>query len=1087
MRKRLFIFLLCCLFAGNGNARPLNKQKVDSYIVVLREPSLCDSSFDEQGKSVYKGISARENRRVRLFMRHRKDLEDRLGRFEERLKRISPDISVRRRFTGLFNGISVQMSNRFASRIRSLPEVLTIVPNRKYHRLLTKSNALMHTPLTLQLNGVETYAGKGVKIGIIDTGIDNTHPMFDDTGYEMPDGFPLGNPNFTSNKIIVARVFTKSGDSVEESTPRDRDGHGTHVASCAAGNPNTVSPLGLISGVAPNAYLGNYKVFTSDFTTLEQIISALEACVEDGMDVVNLSLGSESYINELLDPEALAIKNAIKAGVVVVAAAGNSGLTETIGSPGQIPEVITVGSLTNAHNGDNQVNQSLAMMNVYADAEPILVGEEVILAQDPDFFSTSLLGRFELIDADNLDGDSFGSSQDGLVCDTLPAGSALNKWVLVQRGICTFMTKIDNVQGAGGLGALIYNQIDANEAPDEPLRSPSVPGTEIPSYFTSHNVGLLIKDVIQTANVVEVEFFAAAPLERVQIPLELSTFSSLGPSLGYTIKPEIVTIGEGSYAATQNDFPGQFRLSFFEYTSFDLSGFGFSSGTSFSSPRIAGVAALIKQVNPSWEPEDIKSAIVISAERPSTFASLSGMERGGGNVNSTKAMSIPLIVTPSTLSWGNVLIDEATELEKTVQLRNVSPQMQSISLSAELSNNDLIQSVEILPNRVNLAPFDSIEVLIQVKFSPPGQFGEIEDTDGDIIIDIRSQQEPIRIPVWARVSKAPSGQADILLIDDDSGLSFENQYLEAINYAGREATLWDVGTLNAYPSLQYMQKFQAVLWFMSTTSLNSPRVPHALPFNDRIRLNVELTKYLAQGGRLLVSGMDWSDQQQQSIFAQQVLHISEFNHDPFVEYSFNGDISSQDTTLDISGIIDSPISLGVPDLSAEFDTDFPNLTDILILDNSDAVKPALVTNQNPNDVIGITVETGSYRAVFFSFALERISNNRVSSNGMDMIVKNSLDWLMEGPRNFLSIKLVEPAIQNDNSAPLTISLVAEGINFLVGYDVLLNDIPVAIMSIDLNGSLEVLVPAGLPRGLYDITLRSPDGQSTTIPEAFTIE
>jgi hypothetical protein len=250
---------------------------------------------------------------------------------------------------------------------------------------------------------------------------------------------------------------------------------------------------------------------------------------------------------------------------------------------------------------------------------------------------------------------------------------------------------------------------------------------------------------------------------------------------------------------------------------------------------------------------------------------------------------------------------------------------------------------------------------------------------------------------------------------------------------------------------------------------------------------VELTKYLAQAGRLLVSGQDWSDQQQDSIFAQQVLHISEFVHDPFVQYSFNGEILSQQTTLDISEVMDSPISLGVPDLSAEFDANFPNMTDFLTLDNSHVAKPALVTNHDPNDVIGITAETGSYRAVFFCFALEQISNSRASSNAMFMIVKNSLDWLMEGSRNLLSIKSVEPEIQNDNSTPLTVNLVTEGINFLDGYNVFLNDIPVAVTSIDLNGNLEILVPAGLPPGLYDITLTSPDGQSTTISRAFTIE
>jgi len=90
--------------------------------------------------------------------------------------------------------------------------------------------------------------------------------------------------------------------------------------------------------------LGNYKVFTGEFTTLEQIIAALEACVEDGMDVVNLSLGSEDYINSLLDPEALAIRNAVSAGVVVVAAGNEGPDAGTIGSPGVARKSLTVGA-----------------------------------------------------------------------------------------------------------------------------------------------------------------------------------------------------------------------------------------------------------------------------------------------------------------------------------------------------------------------------------------------------------------------------------------------------------------------------------------------------------------------------------------------------------------------------------------------------------------------------------------------------------------------------------------------------------------------------------------------------------------------
>jgi subtilisin family serine protease len=967
-----------------------------------------------------------------------------------------------------------------------MPEVLAIVPNRKYRYSLNKSNDLMNAPAAWQLAGGQALAGQGIKIGIIDTGIDHTHVMFDDSGYERPEGYPLGETDFTNNKIIVARVFTKDGDSALDSTPRDRHGHGTHVASCAAGNSDTPSPLGLISGLAPNAYLGNYKVFTDDFTTLEQLIGALEACLEDGMDVVNMSLGSEAYINSLLDPEALAIKNAIRAGVVVVAAAGNSGAAETIGSPGQIPEVITVGSLTNGHSGISFGLMSVAMMNAYSDGKQILADEEVVLGPDPEFFAYPLLGRFQIVDADVLEGGRYGGDDRGLACQSLPAGSAADKWVLVQRGTCTFSEKIDNVQAAGGWGALIYNNAGAEEDPSEPIRLPSVPGTNLPSYFASRNAGLLIKEAIADSGVVEVEFYAAAPIERNQTPLELSTFSSVGPSLSFEIKPEIAGIGEGSYGATQDDLPADFSFDSFEYTSFDLSGFGFSSGTSFSAPRVAGAAALVRQANPSWKPEEVKSAIVVSARRPQGLMSLSPMERGAGHVDPARAMDIPLIVTPATLSWENVLIDGAAEIERSVRLRNVSQQHQSISLTTALPGNRRIQLVEMSPDRIDLAPSESVDVRIRLKFGPPAQQGQTEDVSGDLVIEIAGEPDALRVPIWARLMNAAPAAGSILLIDDDGGEAVEQQYMEAIDLAGYDATVWDVAALKAYPSMQYMQKFEAVSWFLATTSLFAIRGDEALPLNERTRFNVALTKYLARGGRLLVSGMDWSDQQEQTLFGQQVLHISEFTHDPFVQYTFDGDVASQDETLDISGAVDSPIAQGLPAIDAAFDMTVPNMTDLLVLDGTGIAKPALITNRNPQDIIGITVETDSYRAVFFSFALERILTG-ARLNGMNVIMQNSLDWLMGGSNTRLAISSVEPRVQLDNTAPLTVTLTAEGINFLVGHDVHLNDTSVEIVSVDMAGNVEILVPAELPHGLYDITLRSPDGQSDVLAGAFTVD
>jgi hypothetical protein len=459
------------------------------------------------------------------------------------------------------------------------------------------------------------------------------------------------------------------------------------------------------------------------------------------------------------------------------------------------------------------------------------------------------------------------------------------------------------------------------------------------------------------------------------------------------------------------------------------------------------------------------------------------MDRGGGHIDTSKAINLPLIVTPSTISWENLLIDGSTESERTISFRNVSEQVQSIFLSMELSNTDRIDSIDIVPNQFELAPTESMDILLTLKFNPPPQHGEFEDISGDVIIDMDSQTEVLRVPVWARIRKVAAREGNILLIDDDSGNSIESQYVEAINLAGYKPTLWDVDVLNGYPSLEYMQKFQAVSWFMATTSLNAVSADDlVMLLNYRTRFNVELTQYLAQGGRLLISGMDWSDQQEDTPFGQQVLHISEFKHDPFVTYSSTGDILSQETTLDISEIADSPIGRGISVLNAEFDLDVPNMSDILVLDRSDVAKPALITNQNPEDIIGMTAETDSYRAVFFAFALERITNN-----GMNTIIKNSLDWLVEGPQKLLSITSVEPEIQNDNTVPLAVTLAVDGINFLVGHDVLLNDIPVEITAIDMNGSVEILIPEGLPHGLYDITLSSPDGQITIALEAFQVE
>ena len=225
----------------------------------------------------------------------------------------------------------------------------------RYHALLDSSPAVIGAPL-LWGPKLET-AGNGIKIGIVDDGVDVGHRFFAPAGLTMPPGFPKGDRHFTSAKVIAARAFAPAGLRWRYGgTPFDPvfSEHGTHVAGIAAGDHDTTATsFGVkVSGVAPKAYIGNYKVLTVPTTQFglngnsPEIAAGVEAAVRDGMDVVNLSLG-EAEIEPSRDLVVAAINGAAAAGVVPVVAAGNEfddfGFG-SVGSPGSAAKAITVGA-----------------------------------------------------------------------------------------------------------------------------------------------------------------------------------------------------------------------------------------------------------------------------------------------------------------------------------------------------------------------------------------------------------------------------------------------------------------------------------------------------------------------------------------------------------------------------------------------------------------------------------------------------------------------------------------------------------------------------------------------------------------------
>ena len=265
-----------------------------------------------------------------------------------------PEAEIGWRYRLVANGFSVSLPRSRLSRLNTLPGVKEVLPAATY------SARLDHTPPQIGAPGIWgsglTTAGQGVKIGIIDSGVDPEHPFFDPGEYTMPPGFPKGQRQFTTAKLIAARSFPPTGSTAPSARlafDEDESPHGTHVAGIAAGNPATPSDGRVMSGVAPRAYIGSYRVFVPTPSGLSPnanspaIVAAIEAAVADGMDVVNFS-GGEAEIEPSRDIVALALDAAAAAGVVPVVAAGNEYNdfgAGSVSSPANSSEAIAVGAV----------------------------------------------------------------------------------------------------------------------------------------------------------------------------------------------------------------------------------------------------------------------------------------------------------------------------------------------------------------------------------------------------------------------------------------------------------------------------------------------------------------------------------------------------------------------------------------------------------------------------------------------------------------------------------------------------------------------------------------------------------------------
>lgn len=706
----------------------------------------------------------------------------------------------------LVNALFVNGPASRLEELRSVPGVISISPMRRFKPALNCAVAASNAspastdkgctaaassapPAWTTLGGL-SKAGAGIKIAILDSGIDQTHPAFQDASLTVPAGFPIvttGHPEdaaYTNNKVIVARSYvrmlaneyvTGSANQAAQSqpddySPRDRVGHGTAVASVAAGFTNSgpgiteAATAVSFSGIAPKAFLGNYKIYGSpgvnDFPYDDVLIQAVEDAVADGMDVINLSTGSLALSGWSTDPVAKAYEAAAQKAVVVISA-GDSGSDtyayttniypyfNSIWSPGTAPSAITVGAILNSHVWLPTVSVASSSAPSNLKGISAALGDAILFLDTRGYPSVAGANTAPLVDVANL-------GNDGTACSALPVASLLGAFALIKQGTCTFDAQAANAQTAGAMGIVFYSL--SNSAPAGPsgiggdFQGPVVivslaDGTNLKTYIDANpgqSVTIDISGSEQDLTAFSNTYAVSSPLAANQF----ASYSSMGPTPDGAIKPDLVAIGgadfgamadpvygpllgggAGMYMATQSYDPNpQYfgyspEFSYYGVSLYSASGYMAADGTSFSAAMVAGAAALVKQAHPSFTPAQIKSALVNSAAQDVTtddFGTPVDVEwMGAGRLDAGAAVSAKVIVQPSTVSFG--IVPAAGPLPAPVQVTVTNVSSASLTLTAGVSvdTQGTGTNVTVSPASLTLAPGASSSFTVAITGAVP--------------------------------------------------------------------------------------------------------------------------------------------------------------------------------------------------------------------------------------------------------------------------------------------------------------------------------------------------------------------------------
>ncbi len=586
------------------------------------------------------------------------------------LQRRHGDIVVMKDYQLALNGVAVEMSEATAHRVALSDGVRAVYPDEiVFPTTASTIDFIGASPVHDGTANGTPYLGEGMVVGIIDTGINPRHPAFQATG---DDGYTVQAPSFVqeggylgdcattagicNDKLIGAYGFV-GDDPVNQvngdPSSFDSDGHGSHVASTAAGNvvfdavlPDADGKPGEfsfeeVSGVAPHANIISYKVCARG-CSVQAIVSAVEQGIADGVDVLNHSISSGGG-SPWVSPQALAFLNARAAGIFVANSAGNSGpAAGTAEAAGNAPWAAAVAASTHDRTF---TEKTVSFEGGDTPAPATMAGRSV---------SGGITAP--VVYAGDFDNGVDETPEQCLV--PFPEGTFNGEIVVCDRGQIARVAKGQHVRD-GGAGGLILANLEggANTVNDDPHVLPAIhvstaDGTVLRAWLASGE-----------GHVATIDGMVSIVSDPERADLVVG-FSSRGPYTGFDIlAPNIAAPGAEIFAAGAGLTEAQLL---FMQENFDARGqasvpgpFGTISGTSMASPHIAGAAALVKQAHPDWTDAEVLSAMQTTGTRdmlamqPDSLTPGTPFDRGLGRVRVDLAVRAGLVLDESPLGFFN--------------------------------------------------------------------------------------------------------------------------------------------------------------------------------------------------------------------------------------------------------------------------------------------------------------------------------------------------------------------------------------------------------------------------------------------------